>query len=59
MVNHEAVGAPVFCGLAPGISWARAWRMSRWIVNVTPRYSSRDAVRVLTLDEIVVTEVNA
>jgi hypothetical protein len=33
--------------------------MSRWIVNVTPRYSSRDAVRVLTLDEIVVTEVDA
>ena len=40
---RDAVGAPVRCGLVSVIRCARAIRMSRWIVNVTPKYSSRDA----------------
>ena len=55
---RDAVGAPVRCGLVSAIRCARAIRMSRWIVNVTPKYSSRDAeprlgLRAFALDEIV------
>ena len=40
---QEALGALVLRGGGPAIRWARTWRMRRWTVNVTAKYSSRDA----------------
>jgi hypothetical protein len=54
---QDAVGALVFCGLASAIRCALSWMMSRWMVNVTPKYSSNDAepqagLRTFAVDEI-------